>query len=318
MLAAIDNLINGVEWALAEMINQSDIFDKACKKLDQVVGRNRLVDESVLHKLNYVKPCIKDAFKLHPVAPFNVPRVSTEDTIVGGYFIPKGVFRPHSIHTRARIQRAKQGKITNSLYAVLQDQEYSKAFKAKIESFVKDTIKLALTNFGTPSGTALPFISSLRQEFSSIQMDTQGKAVKLVNSKLTISKFSSSSTRSIGVTTRSMSKKLKDSSRMTPLTEYVQKDLDSPNHTSEDEENKSPPSSPRSADNVDACHIMEKQVEAHNEAEVSTKQRYTENDKSAKELQVSSDGLIPVDQLKEFIEGTIRSKIEGSLKSSLT
>ncbi|KAL0445109.1 UNVERIFIED_CONTAM: hypothetical protein Slati_2233600 [Sesamum latifolium] len=63
---------------------------------------------------------------------------------------------------------------------------------------------------------------------------------------------------------------------------------------------------------------MGKQVEAHDEAEVSTKQCYAENDKSAKDLQVSSDGLIPVDQLKEFIEGTIRSKIEGSSKSSLT
>ncbi|KAL0420284.1 UNVERIFIED_CONTAM: hypothetical protein Slati_3051300 [Sesamum latifolium] len=63
---------------------------------------------------------------------------------------------------------------------------------------------------------------------------------------------------------------------------------------------------------------MGKQVEAHDEVEVSTKQCCIENDKSAKKLQVSSDGLIPVDQLKEFIEGTIRSKIEGSSKSSLT
>ncbi|KAL0313479.1 UNVERIFIED_CONTAM: hypothetical protein Sradi_5747200 [Sesamum radiatum] len=201
-------------------------------------------------------------------------------------------------------------------------------------------------------------------------MDTQGKAVKLVNSKVTTSNSSSSSTRSIGVTTRSMSKELKNSSQMTPLTKHIQKDLDSPNHASEDEENKSPPSSPRSVssyshttnmapvmvtnattiekqlasltraiegltkhvqeqdaqitrlihktDNVDASHIMGKQVEAHDEVDVSTKQRYTENDKSAKELQVSSDGLILVDQLKEFIEGTIRSKIEGSSKSSLT
>ncbi|KAL0445320.1 UNVERIFIED_CONTAM: hypothetical protein Slati_2254700 [Sesamum latifolium] len=72
------------------------------------------------------------------------------------------------------------------------------------------------------------------------------------------------------------------------------------------------------ADNVDASHVMGKQVEAHDEAEVSTKQRYAENDKSTKDLQVSSDRLIPVDQLKEFIEGTIRSKIEESSKSSLT
>ncbi|KAL0444994.1 UNVERIFIED_CONTAM: hypothetical protein Slati_2222100 [Sesamum latifolium] len=63
---------------------------------------------------------------------------------------------------------------------------------------------------------------------------------------------------------------------------------------------------------------MGKQVEAHDEAEASIKQHYTEKDKSAKELQISSDRLIPVDQLKEFIEGTIRSKIEESSKSSLT
>ncbi|KAL0300104.1 UNVERIFIED_CONTAM: hypothetical protein Scaly_3059200 [Sesamum calycinum] len=72
------------------------------------------------------------------------------------------------------------------------------------------------------------------------------------------------------------------------------------------------------ADNVDVSHIMGKQVEAHDEVEAPEKQHYTEKDKYTKELQISSDGLIPVDQLKEFIEGTIRSKIEGSSKSSLT
>ncbi|KAL0294647.1 UNVERIFIED_CONTAM: hypothetical protein Sradi_6875200 [Sesamum radiatum] len=201
-------------------------------------------------------------------------------------------------------------------------------------------------------------------------MDTQGKAVKLVNSKLSISKSSSSSAKSFGITTRSMSKKLKDSSQMIPLTEYVQKDLGSPNHASEDDGNMSPPSSPHSvsnhsfttnvasvmvtnattmekqlasltkanegltkhvpeqdaqitrliskADNIDASHIMGKQVEARDEVEASIKQHYTENDKSTKELQISADELIPVDQLKEFIEGTIKSKIERSSKSSLT
>ncbi|KAL0457866.1 UNVERIFIED_CONTAM: hypothetical protein Slati_0413800 [Sesamum latifolium] len=201
-------------------------------------------------------------------------------------------------------------------------------------------------------------------------MDTQGKAMKLVNYKLGISKSSGSSTKSIGVTTRSMSKKLKDSSQMTPLTEYVQKDLDSPSHASEDDGNKSPPSSPRSVssyfftinvasiivtntttieqqlasltraiegltkhvqeqdpqiarlinkiDNINANHIIGKQDDAHVEVEASTKQYYIKKDKSAKELQISYDGLIPVDQLKEFIERTIRSKIEESLKSSLT
>ncbi|KAL2226674.1 valine N-monooxygenase 1-like [Sesamum indicum] len=89
MLATIDNPSNAVEWALAEMINQPDILDRACKELDQVVGKDRLVDESDLPMLNYVKVCAKEAFRLHPVAAFNVPHVSIKDTTVGGYFIPK-------------------------------------------------------------------------------------------------------------------------------------------------------------------------------------------------------------------------------------
>ncbi|KAL0368063.1 UNVERIFIED_CONTAM: Isoleucine N-monooxygenase 1 [Sesamum calycinum] len=90
MLATIDNPSNAVEWALTEMINQPDILDRACKELDQVVGKDRLVDESDLPMLNYVKACAKEAFRLHPVAAFNVPHVPIKDTTVGGYFIPKG------------------------------------------------------------------------------------------------------------------------------------------------------------------------------------------------------------------------------------
>ncbi|KAL0328265.1 UNVERIFIED_CONTAM: Phenylalanine N-monooxygenase CYP79D16 [Sesamum calycinum] len=89
MLAAIDNPSNAVEWALAEMINQPNIFYRAYKELDQVVGRNRLVDESDFHRLNYIKACVKEAFRLHPIAPFNIPHVSMKETTVGGYFIPK-------------------------------------------------------------------------------------------------------------------------------------------------------------------------------------------------------------------------------------
>ncbi|KAL0294025.1 UNVERIFIED_CONTAM: hypothetical protein Sangu_3226400 [Sesamum angustifolium] len=37
-----------------------------------------------------------------------------------------------------------------------------------------------------------------------------------------------------------------------------------------------------------------------------------------KELQVTLDGLIPADQLKEFIMGTIKNKLGGNSKSSTT
>ncbi|KAH6775000.1 phenylalanine N-monooxygenase-like protein [Perilla frutescens var. hirtella] len=90
MLAAVDNPSNAVEWAIAEMINKPSILDRAREELDRVVGKNRLIQESDFPKLNYIKACIKEAFRLHPIAPFNVPHESTQDTVVGDYFIPKG------------------------------------------------------------------------------------------------------------------------------------------------------------------------------------------------------------------------------------
>ncbi|KAL0301842.1 UNVERIFIED_CONTAM: hypothetical protein Sradi_6461000 [Sesamum radiatum] len=72
-------------------------------------------------------------------------------------------------------------------------------------------------------------------------------------------------------------------------------------------------------DNTYASHVAEKKIEAHDEAETSLKQQSNEREKlSTKELQVSSEGLIPVDQLKEFIMGTIQNKLGGNSKSSMT
>ncbi|GKC13153.1 isoleucine N-monooxygenase 1-like protein [Tanacetum coccineum] len=90
MLATIDNPSNAVEWAMGEMINEPRILERAVKELDSVVGTNRLVQEVDLPKLNYIKACLKEAFRLHPFAPFNAPHVSVKNTVVAGYFIPKG------------------------------------------------------------------------------------------------------------------------------------------------------------------------------------------------------------------------------------
>ncbi|XP_048546849.1 tyrosine N-monooxygenase-like [Triticum urartu] len=90
ILAAIDNPSNAVEWALAEMVNNPELLAKAVEEMDQVVGHERLVQESDIMQLNYLKACIREAFRLHPAAPFNVPHVAIADTIVAGYRVPKG------------------------------------------------------------------------------------------------------------------------------------------------------------------------------------------------------------------------------------
>ncbi|KAK5794708.1 phenylalanine N-monooxygenase-like isoform X1 [Gossypium arboreum] len=90
MLAAVDNPANAAEWAMAEMLNNPEILRKATDEIDSVVGKSRLVEETDIPKLNYIKCCAREAFRLHTIAPFNVPHVSNADTTVAGYFIPKG------------------------------------------------------------------------------------------------------------------------------------------------------------------------------------------------------------------------------------
>ncbi|CAL4925673.1 unnamed protein product [Urochloa decumbens] len=89
-MAAVDNPSNAVEWALAEMVNRPEMMEKAAAELDAVVGRDRLVEEGDIPRLSYLKACIREAFRLHPVAPFNVPHVALTDATVAGYHIPEG------------------------------------------------------------------------------------------------------------------------------------------------------------------------------------------------------------------------------------
>ncbi|KAK7382233.1 hypothetical protein VNO80_01017 [Phaseolus coccineus] len=102
MMATVDNPSNAFEWALGEMINEPKLLERAVEELDSVVGKERLVQESDIPKLNYIKACAREAFRLHPIAPFNPPHVSMSDTTVGNYFIPKG---SHVILSRKELGR---------------------------------------------------------------------------------------------------------------------------------------------------------------------------------------------------------------------
>ncbi|KFK37032.1 hypothetical protein AALP_AA4G203300 [Arabis alpina] len=89
-VATIDNTLNNVEWTLAEMLNNPEILEKAINELDMVVGKDRLMQESDIPQLNYIKACSRETFRLHTANPFTPPHGAREDTTLAGYFIPKG------------------------------------------------------------------------------------------------------------------------------------------------------------------------------------------------------------------------------------
>ncbi|PKU76196.1 flavonoid 3'-monooxygenase [Dendrobium catenatum] len=78
------------EWALAELIRNPIILERAQAEVDSVVGRDRLVCESDLPNLPLLQAIVKETLRLHPPAPISLPRVAVEDCQVDGYLIPRG------------------------------------------------------------------------------------------------------------------------------------------------------------------------------------------------------------------------------------
>ncbi|KAK9053948.1 hypothetical protein SSX86_025023 [Deinandra increscens subsp. villosa] len=91
LLAAGSESSNGtMEWAMSLLLNHPLVLKKAQDEIDRVIGNNRLVDESDVAKLPYLRCIINETLRLYPPGPLLVPHESSEDCVVGGYKIPRG------------------------------------------------------------------------------------------------------------------------------------------------------------------------------------------------------------------------------------
>ncbi|KAE8663793.1 Flavonoid 3',5'-hydroxylase [Hibiscus syriacus] len=76
--AGTDTSSSVIEWALAEIMKNPEILKKAHEEMDEVVGRNRRLEESDIPKLTYLQSICKETFRKHPFTPLNLPRVSIQ------------------------------------------------------------------------------------------------------------------------------------------------------------------------------------------------------------------------------------------------
>ncbi|XP_027365745.1 3,9-dihydroxypterocarpan 6A-monooxygenase-like [Abrus precatorius] len=86
-MAGTDTSAITMEWALAELINNPHVMEKARQEIDSVTGNNRLIQESDLPNLPYLRAIIKETLRIHPTSPF-IGRESSESCNVCGYEIP--------------------------------------------------------------------------------------------------------------------------------------------------------------------------------------------------------------------------------------
>jgi cytochrome P450 len=77
-----------LEWALAEVIHNPEIMNRAQEELDRVVGTNRRVQESDLPNLPYLHAIVKETLRLHPSGALTFGHVNVKDAQLLHYKIP--------------------------------------------------------------------------------------------------------------------------------------------------------------------------------------------------------------------------------------
>lgn len=90
LAAGSDTSAGTMEWTLSLLLNHPEVLKKAQIEIDQVVGKDRLVDESDVSNLPYLRCILNETLRLKPPGPLLVPHEASEDCVVGGYKIPSG------------------------------------------------------------------------------------------------------------------------------------------------------------------------------------------------------------------------------------
>uniref|UniRef100_A0A453FYV6 Cytochrome P450 76C4 n=1 Tax=Aegilops tauschii subsp. strangulata TaxID=200361 RepID=A0A453FYV6_AEGTS len=88
-IAGSDTSATTFEWAMAELLQNPSAMAKTREELAQVIGSKSEIEESDICRLEYLQAVVKEVFRLHPPAPFLIPRQAEATTQVKGYTVPK-------------------------------------------------------------------------------------------------------------------------------------------------------------------------------------------------------------------------------------
>ncbi|GJN21387.1 hypothetical protein PR202_gb08857 [Eleusine coracana subsp. coracana] len=86
-----DTISITVAWAMAELLRNPSVLAKVSAEVRDVLGGKQVIEEPDAERLPYLQAVVKEAMRLHPVAPLMVPHQVVEDGVeIGGYAVPKG------------------------------------------------------------------------------------------------------------------------------------------------------------------------------------------------------------------------------------
>ncbi|KAM0935063.1 putative geraniol 8-hydroxylase [Dioscorea sansibarensis] len=79
-----------VEWVMAELLRHPEVMAKVRAEILEVIGSEKEMEESDIGKLRYLQAVVKETLRMHPPAPFHLPRMAESDVELGEYTVPKG------------------------------------------------------------------------------------------------------------------------------------------------------------------------------------------------------------------------------------
>ncbi|XVF49790.1 hypothetical protein PTKIN_Ptkin04bG0043700 [Pterospermum kingtungense] len=80
-----------IEWMMAELLKHPIIMKRVQEEVRNVVGAKSKIDVDDINKMEYLKCVLKETLRLHPAAPFLVPRETSASFKLGGYDIPSNI-----------------------------------------------------------------------------------------------------------------------------------------------------------------------------------------------------------------------------------
>ncbi|WVZ20869.1 hypothetical protein V8G54_008191 [Vigna mungo] len=89
LFGGTDSSTGTLEWSLSNLLNKAEVMEKAREELKRVVGEDRLLNETDLPKLGYLRKIILETLRLYPPAPVLIPHVTSEDISVEGFDVPR-------------------------------------------------------------------------------------------------------------------------------------------------------------------------------------------------------------------------------------
>lgn len=90
LMAGTDTTINTMEWALSLLLNHPEELKRAETEIKNQIPEGRLLHESDLPNLPYLRCIINETMRLYPAAPLLAPHRSSAECSVGGFRIPAG------------------------------------------------------------------------------------------------------------------------------------------------------------------------------------------------------------------------------------